>query len=46
LSTLQEGYYAGIVDIHSIEDIQTGIASILKELILKYTCGNSSSVKE
>lgn len=46
ISILQEGYYAGIVDMYSYKNIQIGIASILKELILKYTYGESSSVRE
>lgn len=43
---LQEGYHAGILDSPLVEKIQTGIASLFTELFVKYTCGDSSSVKE
>jgi hypothetical protein len=46
ISILQEGFNAGIIDMFSMQNIQIGIASILKELIIKYTGGDSSSVKE
>lgn len=45
LSLLQEGQKKGLIDKKSITRIQQQIILLLKELILKYTNGKSTSVK-
>ena len=45
LSLLQEGSYAGLIDELGLTRIQTEIMSLLKETLIKYTHGESTSVK-
>ncbi len=45
LSLLQEGSYAGLIDESGLTRIQTEIMSLLKETLIKYTHGESTSVK-
>ena len=44
VSLLKEGFRAGIIDKAAVERIQTEIIFILRDLIMRYTKGESSSV--
>jgi len=45
LTLLQEGTYAGLIDEPAMALIQTEIMSLLKETIIKYTHGASTSIR-
>ena len=45
LSLLDYGSQIGVIDQHTIDQVQIGILSILKGLIIKYTQGKSTSLK-
>ncbi len=45
LSLLKEGIRAGLLDKHALYTIQEKIISVLKDLIMRYTKGESASVK-
>ena len=46
ISIIKQGYNAGLISVKTAEIIETGISSIIREMILKYTSGDSSSVKD
>ncbi|MDP4152975.1 MAG: DUF6179 domain-containing protein [Bacillota bacterium] len=46
LTAVQEGFRTGGIDADTFQRLNAGIASIVSKLIKKYTCGDSSSVKD
>ncbi|MEN6328175.1 MAG: hypothetical protein ABFD18_18450 [Syntrophomonas sp.] len=45
LSLIKEGYRVGLIDQQTFNSIQTQLMSLLRDLITRYTKGESSSVK-